>query len=319
MIDGLFPACGHLQLEQTPLALARYADIITRISFCPQLHHGIKSFCNDSAKWYAEKYDDMFRVTQLWYDKNYGSKKEVLSLNAKIQSSTARTMEWSYKPAQLIDEFQKIKNLPPRSNLLEAISNQVNNFTLNDWPRFLRTCIATQTVYESIAALHYECTLTNRQIGGFDVFNNLKLAFEIKNPFIRKIAIKITFIYKENSEHSFSESQFQLEKLNAYVLADGKDPITLIEQLIEEKNEIILREILKELEIPYVDGLIHHCLDRRQARNVEFLMRFPHELKDDKLRALVHQFPSPPRKNTTVNTQDPTEPDGFYFIERRLP
>lgn len=320
MIDGLFPSGGSVKLEETKLALTRYFAILPYFSFCPHLHHGIKSFCNTSAKWYVTKYDDMFAITKLGYD----NKTEIEQLNSKIQAATARTMEWSYTPQVFLTEFHALKTLPPRTNVLEALYNLVKKFNLEDWTKFLKMTIATQKVYESVAALYYECTLNNRQIGGFDVLNNLKLAFEIKSEFIRKLAIRISFIYKENSEHSFSESQFQLEKLSAYVLADGKEPITLLEQLIHEKNEIILQGILKELEIPFVDGLIQICLNKRQARNVEFLMRFPHELKDEKLRACVAQFPAPPRKNTIINTIDEFDPDlantndGFCFVERRL-
>ncbi len=315
MIDGLFPSCDNLKLEETKLALTRYAAIIPYFSFCPKIQHGIRALCDRSAKWYVTKYDDMSAFTKFWYD----DKQDVIKLNTKIQTVKARTLEWSYEPQIFLNEYQALKQFPPKANLLEALYNLVNDFRLEEWTRFLTSTLSTQKVYESVAALYYECTLNNRQIGGFDVLGNLKLAFKIDNAFIRKLAIRISFIFKENSEYSFSESQFQLEKLNAYVLADGKEPISVLEQLIEEKNEPILRGILKELEIPYVDGLIQICLDKRQARNVEFLMRFPHELKDEKLRARVSQFPSPPRKNTTVNNTDESEPDGFYFIERRLP
>ncbi|MFN4173991.1 MAG: hypothetical protein ACK4HV_02670, partial [Parachlamydiaceae bacterium] len=154
------------------------------------------------------------------------------------------------------------------TNLLEALDSLIREFNLAEWTKFLTTTIQTQRIYESVAALFYECTLIKRQIWGFDVLSNLKLAYKIDNPFIRKLAIRISFIFKENSEFSFSESRYQLDKLNAYILADGKEPITVLEPLIEEKNEPILRGILKELEIPYVDGLIQMCLDKRKDRNV---------------------------------------------------
>lgn len=314
MIDGLFPSCGNLKLEETKLALSRYAAITPLFSFCPKIQHGIKVFCQSSADWYVIKYNEMSALKRLWYD----DKNDVIQLNQKIQAVKARTLEYSYEPQVFLEEYQEYKRFHPKTNLLEALACLANDFTLAEWTKFLASTVQTQRIYESIAALYYECSLVNRQIGGFDILSNLKLGFKIKNPFIQKLAIRISLIYKENSVFSFSESRYRLDQLNAYVLADGKEPITLLEQLIEEKNEPILRAVLKELEIPFVDGLIQMCLDKRQARNVEFLMRFPHELKDEKLRALVGQFPSPPRKNTTVYTVDESEPDGFYFIERRI-
>jgi len=316
MIDGFFPR-GNIRLEETKSVLSKYAAVIPYLSFSPIILRDVKTLSQDSSKWYEFKYDEMFVWTRLSYD----NKTDVLEVNRKIQSVTARSVLRVFNHELFYEELREMKHLPFSANLLEAVYNLVTGFKLDDWTRFLKMTLSTQKAYESIAALYYECTLNNHQIGGFDVLNNIKLAFQIQNRFIQKIAIRIAFIYKENSEHSFTESQLGIEfgKLNCYVLADGKEPITLIEQLTEEKNEFILKAIFKELEISCVDGLIHHFISKKHARNVEFLLKFKHTLNVDQIKGIIAQFPAPARKNTTVNTADETETEGFYFIERRLP
>lgn len=314
MIDGFFPSNGAIRLEETRGVLARYANVIPYLAFTPVIVRDIKTISDDATKWYVTKYDDMNVFRKLLFD----DKKVVEDLNNKIQKTESRHVAWHYHPLNFLKELYDYKQLPPHSNSLEALESLCTNFKLEDWTRFLRMTLTTNKVYESITALYYECSLINRQLGGFDVLANLKYAFQIPNDFIKMIALRITFIYKENAEHSFSESLLgsELGRLNGYILADGKEPITLIEKLIEEENEPILRAILKEFEIKTIDGLIHSCLNNRQAKGAEFLLRFPHDIEDDKVRAIATLRLAPQRKNTTVNT-DETEL-GFYFMERNV-
>ncbi|MFN4174124.1 MAG: hypothetical protein ACK4HV_03350 [Parachlamydiaceae bacterium] len=131
MIDGLFPSCGNLKLEETKLALTRYSHILPLFSFCPKIHQGIKAFCDRSANWYRIKYDDMSALSRLWYD----DKNEVIQLNLKIQDVKTRTIEWAYEPDVFIREYQEYKRFLPKATKLQITQETYQAFLLI-WKNF---------------------------------------------------------------------------------------------------------------------------------------------------------------------------------------